>query len=38
MAAALQICNTTKNMDFEVALPKAPKSVAINAMHDVLTR
>jgi aminopeptidase N len=30
--------NTTQNVDVEVALPKKPKSVVINAMHDVLAR
>lgn len=30
--------NTTQDVDLEVALPKRPKSVVINAMHDVLTR
>lgn len=30
--------NTTQNVDVEVALPKKPKGVVINAMHDILTR
>jgi aminopeptidase N len=30
--------NSTKNIDVEVPLPKAPRSVTINAMHDVLSR
>ena len=30
--------NTTENVDVEVALPKRPKGVVINAMHDILTR
>ncbi len=32
------IGSSTKNIDVEVALPKAPRSVTINAMHDVLSR
>jgi len=30
--------STTKNIDVEISLPKAPRSVTINAMHDVLAR
>jgi len=30
--------NQTKPIDFEIPLPKAPKSVSINNMHDVLVR
>lgn len=30
--------NASKSIDVEVALPKRPKSVVINAMHDILTR
>ena len=30
--------NTTEKVDVEVALPKRPKAVVINAMHDILTR
>ena len=32
------IGSSTKNINVEVALPKAPRSVTINAMHDVLSR
>ena len=32
------IGSSTKNVDVEVALPKAPRGVTINAMHDVLSR
>ena len=34
----LMVGNTTKPVDVEVGLPKKPKRVLINAMHDVLTR
>ncbi len=30
--------NTTKTIDVEIALPKQPRGVAINLMHDVLAR
>jgi len=34
----LLVGNSTKNIDVEVPLSKPPRSVVINAMHDVLTR
>jgi hypothetical protein len=34
----LIVGNSTKPVDVEVALPKKPKRVLINAMHDVLVR
>lgn len=34
----LLVGNSTKNIDVEVPLSKQPKSVVINAMHDVLAR
>jgi hypothetical protein len=32
------IGNVTKDINVEVALPRQPKAVTINAMHDVLAR
>jgi hypothetical protein len=34
----LVVGNTAKSVDVEVPLSRAPRSVVINAMHDVLTR
>lgn len=34
----LIVGNSTKNLDVEVALPRQPRAVTINAMHDILAR
>jgi len=34
----LLVGNTTKTIDVEIPMPRQPKSVTINAMHDVLAR
>jgi len=38
LGGILLVGNTSQAVDLEVALPKKPKSVVINAMHDILTR
>ncbi|MGK2856643.1 MAG: M1 family metallopeptidase [Thermoanaerobaculia bacterium] len=38
MATTLIVGNTTKPIEFEIALPKKPQKITINAMHDVLAR
>ena len=38
LGGILLIGNTSQPVDLEVSLPKRPKSVVINAMHDILTR
>jgi hypothetical protein len=38
LGGILLVGNTSKSVDLEVALPKRPKSVVINAMHDILSR
>lgn len=38
IAAIPLVGNSTRPVDFEVKMPKKPKSVSINAMHDVLAR
>ena len=32
------IGNTSKPMDVEIAMPKKPTKIVINALHDVLSR
>jgi peptidase M1-like protein len=34
----LVVGNSSKNIDVEVPLPREPKAVAVNAMHDILAR
>ena len=38
LGGILLIGNTSQPVDLEVSLPKRPKGVVINAMHDILTR
>ena len=38
LATTLLIGNATKPITFEIALPKKPQKITINAMHDVLAR
>ena len=38
LGQVLLIGNTSKEVNVDVALPKKPKSVVVNAMHDVLAR
>jgi hypothetical protein len=34
----LLVGNTTKPVEFEIALPKKPQKFSINANHDILSR
>jgi len=38
IASTLVVGNMTKPISFEIALPRKPQRLSINAMHDVLTR
>src|SRR5207247_11047764 len=38
LGQVLLVGNASKPVDVELALPKKPKSVVVNAMHDVLSR
>lgn len=38
LGAAVLIGNSTKPVSFEIALPKKPQRISVNALHDILSR